>query len=49
MECGIPVVTLVTDLPADARHGYVGMNNRVAGATAAYMRIPMKPDRNSDL
>lgn len=41
MASGIPVVTLVTDLPARARHGYVGMHNRVAGATAAYMLARM--------
>jgi len=34
---GIPVVTLVTDLPASARIGYVGIDNRAAGATAAYL------------
>ncbi|WP_406358309.1 LacI family DNA-binding transcriptional regulator [Streptomyces sp. NBC_01635] len=34
---GVPVVTLVTDLPASARVGYVGSDNRAAGATAAYL------------
>ncbi|NGO70861.1 LacI family DNA-binding transcriptional regulator [Streptomyces boncukensis] len=34
---GIPVVTLVTDLPGSARVGYVGIDNRAAGATAAYL------------
>ncbi|MEG0886504.1 MAG: LacI family DNA-binding transcriptional regulator, partial [Janthinobacterium sp.] len=34
---GIPVVTLVTDLPACARRAYVGMDNRAAGETAAYL------------
>ncbi|MCU6480935.1 LacI family DNA-binding transcriptional regulator [Arthrobacter sp. A2-55] len=34
---GIPVVTLVTDLPASARLAYVGMDNRSAGSTAAYL------------
>ncbi|WP_225830154.1 LacI family DNA-binding transcriptional regulator [Streptomyces sp. NK08204] len=34
---GIPVVTLVTDLPASGRLGYVGIDNRAAGATAAYL------------
>ena len=34
---GIPVVTLVTDLPASHRAAYVGMDNRSAGATAAYL------------
>ncbi|TJZ99206.1 LacI family DNA-binding transcriptional regulator [Actinacidiphila oryziradicis] len=34
---GIPVVTLVTDLPASSRLAYVGIDNRAAGATAAYL------------
>ena len=34
---GIPVVTLVTDLPEDMRLAYVGLNNRSAGQTAAYL------------
>jgi len=34
---GIPVVTLVTDLPQSDRVGYVGMDNRTAGQTAAYL------------
>jgi LacI family transcriptional regulator len=37
MEAGISVATLVTDLPADCRIGYVGMDNRVAGSVAAYL------------
>jgi LacI family transcriptional regulator len=36
-ERGIPTVTLVTDLPASRRVAYVGMDNRAAGATAAYL------------
>jgi LacI family transcriptional regulator len=36
-EAGIPVVTLVTDLPFSQRVAYVGMDNRSAGATAAYL------------
>jgi LacI family transcriptional regulator, galactose operon repressor len=36
-RAGIPVVTLVTDLPASGRVGYVGVDNRAAGATAAYL------------
>lgn len=32
---GVPVVTLVTDLPRSARLAYVGIDNRAAGATAA--------------
>jgi LacI family transcriptional regulator len=34
---GIPLVTLVTDLPGSGRLAYVGMDNRAAGATAAYL------------
>jgi LacI family transcriptional regulator len=34
---GIPVVTLVTDLPSSRRRAYVGMDNRAAGQTAAYL------------
>lgn len=33
----IPVVTLVTDLPLSRRVAYVGIDNRAAGATAAYL------------
>lgn len=34
---GIPVVTLVTDIPDSQRLAYVGMDNRAAGQTAAYL------------
>ncbi len=34
---GIPVVTLVTDIPLSRRIAYVGIDNRAAGATAAYL------------
>jgi LacI family transcriptional regulator len=34
---GIPVVTLVTDLPRSPRTAYIGIDNRAAGATAAYL------------
>ncbi|MER6090655.1 LacI family DNA-binding transcriptional regulator [Streptomyces bluensis] len=37
VAAGIPVVTLVTDLPGSARLAYVGIDNRAAGATAAYL------------
>lgn len=33
----IPSVTLVTDLPSSGRLAYVGIDNRDAGATAAYL------------
>ncbi len=36
-EAGIPVVTITTDLPFSKRVAYVGMDNRAAGATAAYL------------
>ena len=36
VAAGIPVVTLVTDLPTSRRVAYVGIDNRSAGATAAY-------------
>jgi LacI family transcriptional regulator len=34
---GIPVVTLVTDLPGSTRHAHVGMDDAAAGRTAAYL------------
>ena len=37
VAAGIPVVTLVTDVPASGRLAYVGIDNRAAGATAAYL------------
>ena len=36
-QAGIPLVTLVTDLPGSQRLAYIGMDNRAAGATAAYL------------
>ena len=37
VAAGVPVVTFVTDLPTSARAAYVGIDNRAAGATAAYL------------
>jgi LacI family transcriptional regulator len=37
MAVGKPVVTLITDVDADARHTYVGVNNRAAGQSAAFL------------
>jgi len=37
VEAGIPVVALVTDLADIGRHAYVGIDNRAAGETAAYL------------
>lgn len=34
---GIPVVTLVTDIPGSQRTAYVGVDNKSAGRTAAYL------------
>ena len=36
-DAGIPTITYVTDLPASRRTAYVGVDNRSAGATAAYL------------
>lgn len=37
VEGGVPVATYVTDVPASRRSSYVGIDNRAAGATAAYL------------
>ncbi|MGE8472317.1 MAG: LacI family DNA-binding transcriptional regulator [Paraburkholderia hospita] len=37
MAVGKPVVTLITDVDADARRTYVGVNNRAAGQSAAFL------------
>lgn len=37
MARGIPVATFVTDLPGPARLAYIGMDNRRAGASAAWL------------
>jgi len=44
---GVPVVTLVTDLPGSGRLAYVGIDNRAAGATAAYLIGQWLGDRPS--
>jgi LacI family transcriptional regulator len=36
-ERGIPVVAIFTDLPLSGRLAYAGLDNRVAGATAAWL------------
>lgn len=43
----IPVVTYVTDVPAQLRLAYVGMANERAGATAAYLLSRMAPRQPS--
>ena len=45
----VPVVTLVTDLPASPRVAYVGIDNRAAGATAAYLVEQWLADRAGDV
>lgn len=37
MAAGKAVVTMITDVDADARHAYVGVNNRAAGQSAAFL------------
>jgi LacI family transcriptional regulator len=37
MAAGKSVVTLITDVDPDARHTYVGVNNRAAGQAAAFL------------
>ncbi len=44
-QAGVPVVTLVTDLPGSRRSAYVGIDNRSAGATAAYLLSQWLRDR----
>ena len=43
-ERGIPVVTLFTDVPLSRRVAYVGIDDRAAGATAAYLVTQWTPD-----
>ena len=42
-------MTLVTDLPGSQRLAYVGMDNRAAGATAAYLMGQWLGDRPGDV
>ena len=46
---GVPVVTLVTDVPLSRRIGYVGIDNRAAGATAAYLLTRVHPSTGAIL
>jgi len=43
VAAGVPVVTLVTDLSTPARCAYVGIDNALAGETAAYLLAQMRP------
>ena len=44
VDRGIPVVTMFTDVPLSRRLAYVGIDNRAAGATAAYLLTQWCPD-----
>ena len=46
---GIPVVTLVTDIPLSQRVAYVGIDNRAAGSTAAYLIDRLLGDGHGDV
>jgi LacI family transcriptional regulator len=46
---GIPVITIFTDMPQSARLAYAGLDNRVAGATAAYLIGQWLPRREGDV
>jgi LacI family transcriptional regulator len=48
-DARIPVVTLVTDVPLSRRLAYVGIDNRAAGATAAYLLTQWNADLGSVL
>ncbi len=48
-QAGIPLVTLVTDLPGSQRLVYIGMDNRAAGATAAYLMGQWLGDRPGNI
>ncbi|GAA2575499.1 LacI family DNA-binding transcriptional regulator [Winogradskya consettensis] len=45
----VPLVTLVTDLPASPRIAYAGIDNRSAGATAAYLVDQWLAGRAADI
>jgi LacI family transcriptional regulator len=45
---GIPVVTLVTDVHNCARVAYVGLDNRAAGRTAAYLIVRFLAPRGTE-
>ncbi|CAG4908885.1 LacI family DNA-binding transcriptional regulator [Paraburkholderia saeva] len=45
----IPVITIFTDIPQSIRIAYAGLDNRVAGATAAYLIGQWLPRREGDV
>lgn len=46
---GIPVITIFTDIPRSARLAYAGLDNRMAGATAAYLMGQWLAPRGGDV
>lgn len=46
---GIPVVTTFTDIPLSGRIAYAGLDNRVAGATAAYLLVHWVGDKTGNV
>lgn len=46
---GIPVITIFTDIPQSARIAYAGLDNRMAGATAAYLMGQWLARREGDV
>jgi LacI family transcriptional regulator len=49
VERGIPVVTLFTDVPTSRRVAHVGIDDRAAGATAAYLLTGWSPSGGTAL
>lgn len=49
VEAGVPVVTLVTDLPRSRRLAYVGIDNDAAGRTAAWLVARSAPEVGATL
>lgn len=47
VDLGVAVITIVTDLPTSRRQAYVGLDNRAAGATAAYLIDQWRPALNA--
>ncbi|WP_175914224.1 LacI family DNA-binding transcriptional regulator [Burkholderia metallica] len=48
-RAGIPVVTTFTDIPLSDRIAYAGLDNRVAGATAAYLLMQWLPEQPANV
>lgn len=48
-QAGIPVVTLTSDLPHSGRSAYIGMDDRAAGRTAAYLMLRWMSDHSSTI